>query len=145
MTFLPQKPYCPPGSLRYCLSYPSTFSSLEDDTTIRDLLQLCQMNFWCDRRDEIHDWSRVLSLGEQQMMAFIRILIHKPKWVFLDEATSSLDEQTETKLYSVLVQALANYTTIISIGHRNNLRQFHQIELVIDKGYIQVKSLLAET
>ncbi|CAF4897389.1 unnamed protein product, partial [Rotaria sp. Silwood2] len=127
VAFLPQKPYCPVGSLRHCLTYPSTLSSSDDDMKIEHLLNLCQMNSWCDRLDEIQDWSQVLSLGEQQKMAFIRILYHRPQWLFLDEATSSLDEQAETDLYSILIQQLMNYSTIISVGHRNSLKQFHQI------------------
>jgi putative ATP-binding cassette transporter len=99
------------------------------------------MDCWFDRLDEIQDWSRVLSLGEQQKMAFIRILLLRPKWLFLDEATSSLDEHAETYFYSILVQELGNYSTFISIGHRSNLRQFHQVELVIDKGNVTVMHL----
>ncbi|CAF2998659.1 unnamed protein product [Rotaria sp. Silwood2] len=141
VAFLPQKPYCPVGSLRHCLTYPSTLSSSDDDMKIEHLLNLCQMNSWCDRLDEIQDWSQVLSLGEQQKMAFIRILYHRPQWLFLDEATSSLDEQAETDLYSILIQQLMNYSTIISVGHRNSLKQFHQIELALDNGHITILSL----
>jgi len=141
MAFLPQKVYCPLGSLRHCLMYPSSSSSLEDDRKIQRLLNLCQMNSWSNRLDEIQDWSRVLSLGEQQKMAFIRILYLRPKWLFLDEVTSSLDEQAETYLYSILDQELASHSTIISIGHRNNLRQFHQVELVLDNGNVKVMPL----
>ncbi len=141
VAFLPQKAYCPLGSLRQCLTYPSTSSSPEDDKKIERLLNLCQMNCWSDRLDEVQDWSRVLSLGEQQKMAFIRILLLRPKWLFLDEATSSLDEHAETYFYSILVQELGNYSTFISIGHRSNLRQFHQVELVIDKGNVTVMHL----
>ncbi|CAF2830120.1 unnamed protein product [Rotaria sp. Silwood2] len=102
------------------------------------------MQCWFDRLDEIQDWSRILSLGEQQKMAFIRILYLKPKWLFLDEATSSLDEQAETYFYSILIQQLMNYSTIISVGHRNNLRQFHRVELALDRGLITVLSLSSE-
>lgn len=118
------------------MTYPSISSSADDDKKLHHLLDLCQLNSWSNRLDEIQDWSRVLSLGEQQKMAFIRILYLQPKWIFLDEATASLDEQTETVLYSILIRQLANCPTIISVGHRNNLRQFHQIELVLkDKSF----------
>ncbi len=141
MAFLPQKVYCPIGSFRDCLAYPSILlPSTEDDNKIEYLLNLYQMNCWSDRLDEIQDWSRVLSLGEQQKMAFIRILYHRPKWLFLDEATSSLDERAETYFYSILIQELANHSTIISIGHRNNLRQFHEIELALDNRHVTVIS-----
>ncbi|CAF0747548.1 unnamed protein product [Rotaria sp. Silwood1] len=144
VAFLPQKPYCPLGSLRHCLTYPSKLFSSEDDRKIEHLLNLCQMNSWCHRLDENQDWSQVLSLGEQQKMAFIRILYHRPKWLFLDEATSSLDEQAETDLYSILIQELMNYSTIISVGHRYNLKQFHQIELALDNGHITMLSLSSD-
>ncbi|CAF2599285.1 unnamed protein product [Rotaria sp. Silwood2] len=103
VAFLPQKPYCPLGSLRTCLTYPSTSFSSEDDKKIKCLLNQCQMSCWFNHLDEIQDWSRVLSLGEQQKMAFIRILYLRSKWLFLDETTSSLDEQAETYLYSILI------------------------------------------
>ncbi|CAF1466348.1 unnamed protein product [Adineta steineri] len=99
------------------------------------------MKYWSNNLDEVQDWSRVLSLGEQQKMAFIRILYLRPKWLFLDEVTSSLDEQAETYLYSILMQELANHSTIISIGHRNNLRQFHQLELVLNDGNVTMMSI----
>jgi len=116
-------------------------SSPKGDEDIKRLLRLCQMNHWCDRLDEIEDWSSVLSLGEQQKMAFIRILHMKPNWVFLDEVTSSMDEETETYFYSILFLELANHTTIISVGHRNNLRQFHQVEVAFRNGNVEVISL----
>ncbi|CAF1433168.1 unnamed protein product [Adineta steineri] len=142
VAFVPQKAYCPLGSLRHCLTYPSiSFSSIEEDKKIRNILNLCQMKYWSNNLDEVQDWSRVLSLGEQQKMAFIRILYLRPKWLFLDEVTSSLDEQAETYLYSILMQELANHSTIISIGHRNNLRQFHQLELVLNDGNVTMMSI----
>ncbi|CAF3255994.1 unnamed protein product [Rotaria sp. Silwood2] len=144
VAFLPQKPYCPLGSLRNCLTYPSTSFSSEENKKIEYILNLCKMQCWFDRLDEIQDWSRILSLGEQQKMAFIRILYLKPKWLFLDEATSSLDEQAETYFYSILIQQLINYSTIISVGHRNNLRQFHRVELALDRGLITILSLSSE-
>jgi len=144
VAFLPQKPYCPLGSLRHCSTYPSTSSSDDSDDNIQRLLNLCQMNSWSDNLDDIQDWSRVLSLGEQQKMAFIRILYLRPKWVFLDEATASLDEQAETYLYKILIQELANHSTIISIGHRSNLRQFHQMELILDHGNVTIKPISSE-
>ena len=144
IAFLPQKVYCPLGSLYECLTYPSILSSPEDERKIEYLLNLCQMNCWSHRLHEIQDWPRVLSLGEQQKMALIRILYLRPKWVFLDEATSSMDERAETHFYSILLQELANHSTIISIGHRDNLRQFHQVELVLHNGYVTVLSLSAK-
>lgn len=145
VAFLPQKTYCPFGTLRDCLTYPTTVSpSSEKNLKIQRLLNLCKMDCWFDRLDEIEDWSRVFSLGEQQKLGFVRILYHRPKWLFLDEATSSLDEQAETHLYSTLVQELARLSTIISVGHRQNLKRFHQIELVLNDGHITMLPCFSE-
>lgn len=135
--FVPQKPYCPLGTLRHCFTYPSTALQLsEDDANIKRILHLCQLESLVHRLDDIDDWSLILSLGEQQKMIFVRILLHKPKWIFLDEVTSSLDEQSETHLYSTLFRELGSYSTVISIGHRKSLQRFHRIHLQYINGQI---------
>jgi putative ATP-binding cassette transporter len=137
--FIPQKPYCPPGSLRHCIAYPFRGSSSKNDDNINRLLHLCQLQSLCNHDlDEIQDWSRILSLGEQQKLSFVRVFLHKPKWIFLDEATSSLDQQSETYLYMTLFEQLGDYSTVISVGHRSNLRRFHQIELIFRNGQIDI-------
>jgi len=137
--FLPQKPYCPLGSLRHCIAYPFKCSSSTNDDNINRLLHLCQLQSLCSYHlDEIQDWSRVLSLGEQQKLSFVRVFLHKPKWIFLDEATSSLDQQAETHLYTSLFQQLGDHSTVISVGHRSNLRRFHQIEFIFFNGQINI-------
>ncbi|CAF4917734.1 unnamed protein product, partial [Rotaria socialis] len=99
--FVPQKFYCPLGPLRHCLTYPTTtLCSSTDNANIERLLSLCQLESLANRLDDIDDWSLVLSSGEQQKMIFVRVLLHQPKWIFLDEVTSSLDEPSETHLYS---------------------------------------------
>ena len=81
-----------------------------------------------DRLDETDDWSRILSLGEQQRLAFARILLIRPDWIFLDEATSALDEPRERALYELLSQELPA-ASIISVGHRSTLFALHDTEL----------------
>ena len=128
--FIPQKPYCPHGTLRHCLTYPSmTLPLSNDDANIERILRLCQLGSLANRLNDIEDWSLILSSGEQQKMIFVRILLHRLKWIFLDEVTSSLDERSETYLYSTLLRELDSYSTIISVGHRKNLQQFHRIQL----------------
>ncbi|CAF3511612.1 unnamed protein product [Rotaria socialis] len=135
--FVPQKIYCPLGPLRHCLTYPTTtLCSSTDNANIERLLSLCQLESLANRLDDIDDWSLVLSSGEQQKMIFVRVLLHQPKWIFLDEVTSSLDEPSETHLYSTLFRELGSYSTIISVGHRKNLRQFHRIQLQCVDGQI---------
>ena len=74
----------------------------------------------------------MLSIGEQQRLAFVRALIYKPLWLFLDEASSALDEETEAKVYTLL-QEEAGTTTLVSVGHRSTLNKYHQNVLYLDK------------
>ena len=78
------------------------------------------------------DWSHVLSVGEQQRLAFVRAHIQQPAWLFLDEATSALDEDTEAKMYILIGERLPK-TTIVSIGHRSTLNKYHELVLQLDK------------
>lgn len=125
--FVPQRPYLPLGSLKEAILYPRE-SVMTDDEKIKEVMKECQLSEFISRLDDIDDWSRILSLGEQQRIAFARILLIKPEWVFLDEATSALDEPTEKIMYELLVEQLPN-TSIISIGHRNTLVNYHQRKL----------------
>ncbi|CAF1929176.1 unnamed protein product [Rotaria magnacalcarata] len=143
MEFVPQKPYCPLGSLRRCLTYPSTTPSPStSDAKIKRLLRLCQLESLTNRLNNSEDWSLVLSSGEQQKMIFVRVLLRRPKWIFLDEVTSSLDESSERRLYSSLFHKLGHHSTIISVGHRETVRQFHQIQLqCVDRQIIRTRIL----
>ncbi|WP_371376291.1 ABC transporter ATP-binding protein/permease [Sporomusa aerivorans] len=128
--FLPQKSYLPLGTLRDVLLYPSTNSSVTDEE-ICTAMSLCKLERLQKRLDTVADWSHVLSLGEQQRIAFVRALIQQPEWLFMDEATSALDEPTERALYTLLRERLPG-TTMISVGHRGTLNQYHSKKLTLD-------------
>jgi vitamin B12/bleomycin/antimicrobial peptide transport system ATP-binding/permease protein len=120
--FVPQKPYMPLGSLRQALLYPGLAGA--DDAEIRALLKVCQLGHLEDRLDEVQLWNHILSLGEQQRVAFFRAFLAKQDIVFLDEATSALDEPSEAYFYELLRKKLPK-AVIVSVGHRNTLHKWH--------------------
>ena len=131
--FLPQRPYLVLGSLRRALSYPRTAAASDEE--IARILKLVGMDHFAARLDDVDDWSRILSLGEQQRLAFARILLIRPDWIFLDEATSALDEPRERALYELLHLELPA-ANIISVGHRSTLFVLHDTELRLkDQSY----------
>ena len=125
--FLSQRPYLPQGDLLTALYYPNT-TEQADLTKVNDVLQQVQLAHLQERLAQEQDWSRILSLGEQQRLAFARLLLHKPKVAFLDEATASLDEGLEDAMYRLIRRELPN-TTIISVGHRSTLVPLHEKRL----------------
>jgi putative ATP-binding cassette transporter len=127
--FLPQKPYLPIGTLREVVSYPMPPDGL-DDATLRSALEAVGLGALTPRLDESAHWALALSPGEQQRIAFARALVQKPDWLFLDEATSAVDEESETQLYSLVRDRLPT-TTVVSVGHRSSLRPFHARRLVV--------------
>ncbi len=127
--FLPQKPYLPIGTLREVVSYPTPPAGL-DDAVLRDALQAVGLPALAGRLDESAHWALALSPGEQQRIAFARALVQKPEWLFLDEATSAVDEESEAELYALLRARLSG-TTVVSVGHRSTLRAFHSRRLVV--------------
>ena len=131
LMFIPQKPYLPLGSLREALLYPGN-KPVSDEVLVA-LMEQCQIGYLQDKLDIVADWSHVLSVGEQQRLAFVRAHIQEPLWLFLDEATSALDEETEAKMYTLVGERLPA-TTIVSIGHRSTLNKYHQHILQLDKG-----------
>jgi vitamin B12/bleomycin/antimicrobial peptide transport system ATP-binding/permease protein len=128
--FLPQKPYLPLGTLRDVLLYPSAGRAVSDEG-IKEIMRLCKLDWLKEHLDKVEDWSHVLSLGEQQRIAFARALLQQPKWLFLDEATSALDEPAEQLMYLLLKEKLPG-TALISVGHRSTLKDFHKKKLTID-------------
>ncbi len=125
--FLPQRPYLPLGSLRRAIYYPQPVPEKET-ADLRSLLERFGIGRLADRLDEVDDWSRILSLGEQQRLAFIRILLFRPDIVFLDESTSAMDEQREAEAYDIL-KALLPEMAVISVGHRSTLFKKHDKRL----------------
>ena len=130
LMFIPQKPYIPLGTLREALLYPGTKPL--GDQELKQLMHTCQIGYLEDKLDLVADWSHVLSVGEQQRLAFARAHIQQPLWLFLDEATSALDEETEAHMYGLLAERLKN-TTVVSVGHRSTLNQYHSLVLRLDK------------
>ena len=128
--FLPQRPYFPLGSLRDALAYPAAADGFTDGV-LRAALKDVGLETLAGRLDEVTPWSQRLSGGEQQRVAIARALLHRPDWLFLDEATSSLDPASEQALYALLVQRLPG-ATILSIAHRPDLERHHRRVLEID-------------
>lgn len=130
LMFIPQRPYLPLGTLRNALLYPGT--KMISDEHLLKLMEQCEIGYLSDKLDVVGDWSHVLSIGEQQRLAFVRAHVQQPLWLFLDEATSALDETTEAKMYMQLGSSLPN-TTVVSIGHRSTLNKYHQKALNINR------------
>jgi putative ATP-binding cassette transporter len=122
--FLPQQPYLQSGTLRSQLVYPSERSDLSDEQLL-EILELVHLPRLAERvggLDASHDWEKLLSVGEQQRLAFARVLVHEPRIVILDEATSALDSGNEASLYGRLRDSGA---TLISIAHRSAVLRHH--------------------
>lgn len=127
--FLPQKPYLPLGTLKEALFYPNE----PGEQGISAVLEQVQLGHLVGRLNEEDDWGRVLSLGEQQRLAFARALLIRPAVVFLDEASSAMDEGLEFALYQLLRRELPQ-SIVVSVGHRSTLLQFHQHHLHLSTG-----------
>ncbi len=125
--FLSQLPYVPLGDLRAVVTYPGKEGAIDDNTLKRMLLTVALPHL-VDRLDEVLDWAKVLSPGEQQRIAFARILLTKPKVVFLDESTSALDEGLEFMLYQLVRTELPD-TIVVSVSQRSTVEQHHTHEL----------------
>ena len=125
LMFLPQRPYMVPGTLRDQLHYPAHDRRADDDE-IRKVIAMVNLSDVLDRvngdLEQVIDWSNVLSLGEQQRVAFARLFLRQPRFVFLDEATSALDEDNQRRIYELI---RASGIGFISVGHRETLVQFH--------------------
>ncbi len=126
---VPQKPYVPIASLRAAVSYPAMPGTYSDDD-IRTALVDAQIGKLADQLDHEDVWSQRLSGGELQRLALARALLMKPDWLFLDEATSAVDEKQEADLYGVLARRLP-HTTVISIGHRSSVVALHHRHIEI--------------
>ncbi len=126
---LPQRPYFPVASLAAAVTYPAKAGTFSD-TRIAETVAAVGLPQWAARLGEESHWNRMLSQGEQQRLAIARALLAEPDYLFLDEATASLDEAAEAALYRLLHERLKN-TAIISIGHRSTLAAFHRRRIEI--------------
>jgi putative ATP-binding cassette transporter len=125
MLFLPQQPYLSPGTLRSQILYPHPEHEISD-AELRALLNQVNLPDLVDRvggLDAQRDWAKVLSVGEQQRLAFTRVLLARPRYVMLDEASSALDAANETLLYT---QLAGIGSTPVSISHRPAILRFHR-------------------
>jgi putative ATP-binding cassette transporter len=134
--FLPQQPYMILGTLRSQLLYPNQDRPVPDAELMR-LLERVNLPDLAERfggLDEEKDWEKVLSIGEQQRLAFARVLLARPRYAILDEATSALDAANEESLYR---QMAATETTLVSVGHRSAILKYHRqvLELTGDGGW----------
>ena len=131
--FLPQRPYMIDGNLRDQLLYPYTEEALSDDEilAVADKVNLADVLDRVDSDlDRAMDWTNVLSIGEQQRVAFARLFLRNPKFAFLDEATSALDEDNQERLYQMLKESRIGF---ISVGHRTTLTKYHDRVLQLDR------------
>ena len=134
--FLAQKNYLPQGDLSTALAYPKNSADI-DRPLAEEILRKVQLGHLIGRLEQEQDWTRILSLGEQQRLAFGRLLLHKPKVAFLDEATASMDEGLEDAMYRLLKSELPNMT-LISVGHRSTLKRYHrqQLQIFVDGSWV---------
>jgi putative ATP-binding cassette transporter len=138
---VPQRPYFPLGTLAAAVGYPAEAGTFDDARVAEALVAVGLPELVARLGEEAH-WNRMLSLGEQQRLAIARALLHAPDYLFLDEATASLDEAAEAALYRLLQDRL-KATTIISIGHRSTLGAFHgrRVELVPNEASYRVREI----
>ncbi len=133
LMFLPQRPYMVEGTLRDQLLYPYADRSVSDEEILKVVASVNLSDVLSrvdDDLDHTVDWSNVLSLGEQQRVAFARLFLRKPKFAFLDEASSALDEGNQSALYGMIK---ASRISFISVGHRETLIPFHDKVLLLDR------------
>ncbi|KAA8706214.1 ABC transporter ATP-binding protein/permease [Pseudomonas cannabina] len=121
--FLPQRPYLPIGTLREAMSYPQPADHYPAER-FADVLMQCRLEHLVPRLDESNHWQRFLSPGEQQRVAFARALLIAPRWLYLDEATSAMDEEDETAMHRAIIDGLPGIG-LLSVGHRSSLKRFH--------------------
>jgi len=123
MLFVPQRPYLPLGSLRAVVSYPAPEGTVPEER-IREALRLLGLGHLGARLDDVEPWDQQLSGHEQQRLSMARVLLYEPEWLFLDKATSELDEAMEKRVYELIAERLPR-TTVISVAHRPAVEAYH--------------------
>ncbi|MBV1799530.1 ABC transporter ATP-binding protein/permease [Siccirubricoccus sp. G192] len=129
MMFMPQRPYLPLGTLHAAITYPAPARKFSE-TAVIAALERCGLPHLASRLQEEERWDRILSLGEQQRLAFTRLLLHKPRWVFMDEATAALDEENQDVMMRLFPEELPE-SALLSIGHRPGLDAYHDRTLTL--------------
>lgn len=122
--FIPQRPYVPIGTFKDALCYPGTADEFSNEECV-EVLKACCLEHYIDRLEEAAHWSKRLSPGEQQRLAFGRVLLQKPDLLFLDESTSALDPQNEKAMYARVKERLPG-CTVVSVAHRESVKEMHQ-------------------
>lgn len=131
LTMLPQRPYFPVGTLAEAITYPAAPGTF-DRARLVEAIKAVGLPALVERLDEEAHWNRMLSLGEQQRLGIARALLQAPDYLFLDEATASLDEPSEAALYKLVQERLPG-VTIVSIGHRSTLLPFHNRPMALER------------
>jgi len=129
MRMMPQRPYFPIGSLADAIAYPAPPGRFAPDA-LREVLAAVGLPAFGERLDEHAHWNRMLSPGEQERLAVARAILHAPDFLFLDEATASLDEPSEAAIYRLLETRLPR-AAVVSIGHRSTLFAFHRRHVTV--------------
>ena len=135
----------PIGTLHAAVAYPALPEQF-DAAKVQEVVAAVGLPALADRLEEDAHWSRTLSLGEQQRLGIARALLHAPDYLFLDEATASLDEPSEAALYKLINERLPG-TAVVSIGHRSTLAAFHQrrLELIRDGKGVELREAKSTT
>lgn len=131
IAFVPQKPYLPMGDLRTILLYPEADKPVPDEVVVA-ALRRCGLGYLARRLDDEDKWDRTLSGGERQRVAFARLVIRRPDIIIMDEATSALDEDSQNHLLGLFDAELAQ-ATLISVGHRPGLEDYHDRKITLEK------------
>jgi putative ATP-binding cassette transporter len=146
--FLPQRPYLPLGTLRHAVTYPAAPDAYSD-AAIETALQQAGLTSLASRLNDEDAWAQRLSGGEQQRLALARVLLERPDWLFLDEASASLDPQAEAELYATIRRVLPD-ATVVSIAHRTSVAALHEREVQVrrlengDTGLTETRTRAAE-
>jgi putative ATP-binding cassette transporter len=137
--FVPQRDYMPVGSLRAVLAYPQRPENV-DDAALAAALARCGLESLAGRLDEVDRWQDALSTQERERLAFVRLLLHRPRWIFLDEVMSHLDDADVASLMRIFREELAE-STVVTIEHRAGLAEYHDRTLALTRAADAVELL----